>query len=583
MHGERIESQALDPSVSEDEARAELERVLQDPAFHSTERNKKFLRFVAEELFQGRSEAVKAYSVAVDVFGRPPTFDPAIDPIVRIEATRLRASLTRYYERYGRKGGVYVDLPKGRYVPVFGRLEADGSGNSQPLQPSVSSVREELPEESGSAPRLQTGRRRKWAIASLMAVGLALPAAITLFQIFGGAGGGVLSDKPRLLVEARLSGDATDADALQIQDLLLSALSKFQTLRVVADRRTSSNEADLADTSLFINAASPMQQSSYRVTIRYPKDGSNRSASWQLLDVANGEILMSGEERTRGDEDGLGGAREQLAAQVAVRLAGVRGVINSLETARELENPTLGNGCLLRSYLALSQADMRALNTARDCLEKTLALRKGASDAYAALARVLLAIDPVEAPSGLTERALQLANKAASLAPYFDRAAEAQMLALQRIGRTDAAIAAGRRAVALNPNNADISARLSEILLASGQWDDAVSMAIGSRLIESGLNPDAELTLAFVDYRRGRFDAAFERLQQLGNAHRFEASLLRAATLAELGRDKDAMSALNLLETHSRSLRSAMAARHIAPELIGLVETGLAKAGIAID
>src|ERR1044072_5824329 len=90
--------------VSEQEARQELERLLADPQFHSTDRNRNFLRFVAQELFEGRGAAVKAYTIAVDVFGRPPSFDPTTDPIVRIEATRLRASLAQYYEAHAHEG-----------------------------------------------------------------------------------------------------------------------------------------------------------------------------------------------------------------------------------------------------------------------------------------------------------------------------------------------------------------------------------------------------------------------------------------------------------------------------------------------
>src|SRR5262245_48575833 len=84
--------------VSSTDARNELDRILSDPEFHCAERNKKFLRFIAEELFAGRASALKAYTIAVDVFGRPSNFDASIDPIVRIEATRLRAALIRYYE-----------------------------------------------------------------------------------------------------------------------------------------------------------------------------------------------------------------------------------------------------------------------------------------------------------------------------------------------------------------------------------------------------------------------------------------------------------------------------------------------------
>src|SRR5690606_30435894 len=84
---ERIAAPAVRPSiddgpkdspVSEEEAVAELERVLTDPTFRSSERNKRFLRYVMQKVLKGAAEKIKAYSVAVDVFGRPTDFDPII-------------------------------------------------------------------------------------------------------------------------------------------------------------------------------------------------------------------------------------------------------------------------------------------------------------------------------------------------------------------------------------------------------------------------------------------------------------------------------------------------------------------------
>jgi hypothetical protein len=113
---------------TEHEARMESDRLLSDPQFHLTERHRNFLKYVAQEMFEGRAATVKAYAIAVDVFGRPCNFDPINDPIVRIEATRLRASLVRYYEGYAQGGRVRIELPRGNYIPVFTKapLQPDG-------------------------------------------------------------------------------------------------------------------------------------------------------------------------------------------------------------------------------------------------------------------------------------------------------------------------------------------------------------------------------------------------------------------------------------------------------------------------
>src|SRR5262245_49559933 len=109
------------PRGDAEEIRAALERLLADRQFHASERNRQFLRFVAEEVLSGRADRIKSYSIAVDVFGRPADFDGKLDPIVRIEATRLRAALAAYYEGPGSNEGMQIRLPKGGYVPLFER------------------------------------------------------------------------------------------------------------------------------------------------------------------------------------------------------------------------------------------------------------------------------------------------------------------------------------------------------------------------------------------------------------------------------------------------------------------------------
>ena len=96
-----------------DEIRRQLARVVGSPEFDASERNRRFLEHVVEESLAGRADRIKAYSVATSVFERDETFDPQIDPIVRIEARRLRQSLERYYLTAGREDRVFIEIPKG--------------------------------------------------------------------------------------------------------------------------------------------------------------------------------------------------------------------------------------------------------------------------------------------------------------------------------------------------------------------------------------------------------------------------------------------------------------------------------------
>ncbi|APO72263.1 TolB/tetratricopeptide repeat domain-containing protein (plasmid) [Rhizobium gallicum] len=107
--------------------REQISRIQQSVDFHATEREHRFLEYVVEESLSGRGERIKAYSVAVEVFGRDTTFDPQNDPIVRIAAKHLRRSLERYYLTAGLADPVVVAIPKGGYVPTFSmRIPREG-------------------------------------------------------------------------------------------------------------------------------------------------------------------------------------------------------------------------------------------------------------------------------------------------------------------------------------------------------------------------------------------------------------------------------------------------------------------------
>ncbi|MFC5755651.1 hypothetical protein [Rhizobium sp. GCM10022189] len=106
-------------------ARAELERLLSDPRLRCTDPQRRFLRFVSEELFRGRHAELTPHAIAVRIFNRTPSFDPATDPIVRIEAARLRMSLSRFYELHGRSHEIQIDLPSGSYFPRFTKVAVE--------------------------------------------------------------------------------------------------------------------------------------------------------------------------------------------------------------------------------------------------------------------------------------------------------------------------------------------------------------------------------------------------------------------------------------------------------------------------
>ena len=113
-----------EPEPPSPEIRGALSRLVASSTFRASPRLATLLRFVVERVLAGGGGRLKGYTIAVEAFGRAPDFDSQIDPIVRVEAGRLRRRLERYYAGEGAGETVWIELPRGGYVPVFRWREA---------------------------------------------------------------------------------------------------------------------------------------------------------------------------------------------------------------------------------------------------------------------------------------------------------------------------------------------------------------------------------------------------------------------------------------------------------------------------
>ena len=116
--------------------RAELQRILSSSSFNASERNRRFLTYVVEETLEGRGDRIKAYNIATSVFGRDKNFDPQLDPVVRMEARRVRRAIECFYAMDGQRTALCISMPTGGYVPIFHVPDTGRLG--RPLQVVVS-------------------------------------------------------------------------------------------------------------------------------------------------------------------------------------------------------------------------------------------------------------------------------------------------------------------------------------------------------------------------------------------------------------------------------------------------------------
>src|SRR5688500_18833948 len=123
---------------SAESVRRQLDRILKSSTFGSAPGLSRFLRHLVEQAIDGNTAPLKEYSVGVEVFDRGSSFDPRIDPIVRVQARKLRAKLGEYYAMEGFADAILIEVPKGQYVATF-RQTAQAATGEYPTIP----VREE--------------------------------------------------------------------------------------------------------------------------------------------------------------------------------------------------------------------------------------------------------------------------------------------------------------------------------------------------------------------------------------------------------------------------------------------------------
>src|SRR5690242_15507879 len=106
--GDSFASQAA--GVSPGQVRHQLERICQSSSFRAANRLKEFLCYVVEQSLGGAGDHLKEYSIAVEALNKDESFDPRTDPIVRVEASKLRSRLTAYYQNEGARDPVRIEL-----------------------------------------------------------------------------------------------------------------------------------------------------------------------------------------------------------------------------------------------------------------------------------------------------------------------------------------------------------------------------------------------------------------------------------------------------------------------------------------
>lgn len=122
------------PSIDAEPKRQLVERIVSSPCFHKSERLKAFLRYIVQQHLAGHSEVLTGVEIGKAVFGKDAFYDQSEDNTVRIHARQLRLRLLEYFDTYGHREPLLLEVPKGAYVPFFRPNPAYSAPDASPVE-----------------------------------------------------------------------------------------------------------------------------------------------------------------------------------------------------------------------------------------------------------------------------------------------------------------------------------------------------------------------------------------------------------------------------------------------------------------
>jgi TolB-like protein/Flp pilus assembly protein TadD len=559
-HGRRAPPNNSEAGLAPDAVQAQLEKVLSSKVFAQSARLSSFLSFIVEWAIQNKGDQIKEYLLGTEVFGRRDTYDPRIDPVVRVEARRLRNKLKEYYETEGRGDPIAIDLPKGGYAPVF-REKVPAQGTDLKVQPAPV--------------RLSVGRHTIIPAVLLLLIGV-----VAYYWTTRGKGGVRYASIAVLPLENLSADPEQEYFSDGMTDALITELANIRSLRVIS--RTS--------VMTYKKTRGPLLEIAQKLGVEYVVEGTVQRdrervrITAQLIEALGERHLWA--ESYEGDLTDIldlqsritrniaQKVRIQLVPQDEARLQARRHVpreafeayvkgryywnqrsVGAVWKSKEYyhqaieKDPSyaLAYAALGDSHLWFARGDGRGrvefYNQAKAAASKAVALDESLAEAHTTLAGIA---SFYEWNWNDAEREFQ---RAIQLNPNYGQAYQLYGEHLANMGRIEEALTVIRQAQDLDPLSPALPALGGRVFYFGRKYDDAIAQFRQALDMNPGLDwIHLDLGKAYV--RKGMFTEAISELQTartiMGN--RPKAISLLGYAYAVSGQRRDAEKALADLE-----------------------------------
>jgi len=461
-----------------------------------------------------------------------------VDPIVRVEAGRLRRALEHYYLTAGKNDPVRLKIPKGSYVPTFNPVQIPPSGT-----------------------QTHTPEREDRALNRGPSV-----AVMPLINLTG--------DKEQEYFTDGLTEELT------------AELARYQDFQVIASQSTMRFKGQTVDprkigrdlgVRFLLTGSIRMDLKTVKVAIR-------------LLDSSTAEEIWEESYKRNQTPADLIAVQEEIAHRVIGSIADQYGLIKrrlSKESRKKAPAELKSYDAILRFYHYETELTPEAFKNALAALEEAIEIDPEYGLAWAMLGHLhadnyALGFCEIEAPM---EKALTFALKGVGLEPTNQFTRDALTLVYFHRGDKDFFLQHAAETIALNPNSPYIVGVAGWHMMLYGEWER------GLALLKKGMklnpyHPTWFHMAPFMDfYNRGEHENALTEALKFNFPETYLDPMMRAAVLGRLGRQKEAKTALNQLlklepdfATRGRSLIS----RYVkVDDLVDTIIEGLRKAGLA--
>ena len=515
-----------------------LDKVLASEEFARSPRIVGFFRFVVVETLEGRGDYIKAYTIALEAFGRDEAFDPQLDPVVRVQAVRLRRMLKEYYLTEGKDDAVVIELPRGSYIPIFSRR-------------SVAKEQTQI-----------QGHKSDYFGPSIVV----LPFTN-------------LSNNP----EQQIFADG-------ITEEIITRLAKFRELYVIA-RHTANLYAGL---SLSVGKIAEELGVGYVMEGSIKRSGNVIRVTARLISGTQGSDIWNETFDRELNVDNLLALQDDIANKIVATIAQPYGVIARKEMARA-RGPNKSSldsyKALLGYYTYYQRASQENNYQACQDLEAATNLNPEHAEIWGALAclkadQYLLSFVEKTETDVAVIAALEAAEKGMNLDPDSAICQHGWIWSNFAAKNIRSCHEVAERAVAANPNNTLLLGDWGFALACSGNWDRGLEL-IDQAMARNPATPSIYFVPTVLDlYRRDQFSQALAVANRIRDYDIFWIFVLRAICAARAGDYATSVKAVESLSAVYPYFPSEFEAEcqkwSFEPSLIDSIADGLSIAGVKI-